>query len=372
MSDSVRRFRAISQALHSMYPEKPVGNLKRHLYTLSSMIAGIVANKKVHLSQIAQAHTDTTRVESRIMKYCRFTQNESVDMTRYFLPYIKELLSGLEQRALVLAIDTSAVGRNCLCLMISLIYKNRAIPLIWSVTDQKKGHLSQDIHLSLLEDLKELLPDDLAITLVGDGEFDGTQLINRLRGYNVHYVLRSAKDALLMIDKTWKRFDELIPCEGADYTMVHGAFFTKEALIGPMQAICYWDRRFKDPLLLLTDYTSVDQAIACYRKRAKIETLFSDQKSRGFNIHKSHMDDPKRLHRLLIAASLAYIWIIYLGDLADTKGLRGLLERRDRADLSLFQLGLHMLAHLLNHDLPVIVDFQLNVTPSHQIPLCVG
>jgi hypothetical protein len=34
---------------------------------------------------------------------------------------------------------------------------------------------------------------------------------------------------------------------------------------------------------------------------------FADQKSRGFHIHKSHIADPQRLSRLLIAACLAYI-----------------------------------------------------------------
>jgi hypothetical protein len=49
----------------------------------------------------------------------------------------------------------------------------------------------------------------------------------------------------------------------------------------------------------------LDAALAAYRKRAHIETFFSDQKSRGFHIHKSHLRDPARLSRLLIAACLA-------------------------------------------------------------------
>ena len=73
------------------------------------------------------------------------------------------------------------------------------------------------------------------------------------------------------------------------------------------------------------------------------------------------MSDPDRIKRLLIAACLAYIWIIYLGDLADKHGLRSMIERTDRADLSLFQLGLRFLAHVLNHDLPVLVAFQFNL-----------
>src|SRR2546422_4058963 len=61
--------------------------------------------------------------------------------------------------------------------------------------------------------------------------------------------------------------------------------------------------------------SSAEDAIDYYKKRFRIETFFSDQKSRGFNIHKSHLTDPQRLSRLLIASCLAYIWLVYLGAL---------------------------------------------------------
>ena len=56
----------------------------------------------------------------------------------------------------------------------------------------------------------------------------------------------------------------------------------------------------------------LEAAIVLYRKRAHIETFFSDQKSRGFHLHKSHLREPARLTRLLIAACLAYLWVVYL------------------------------------------------------------
>ena len=57
----------------------------------------------------------------------------------------------------------------------------------------------------------------------------------------------------------------------------------------------------------------MEEACLWYRKRMRIETFFSDQKSRGFHLHKSRIRDPQRLARLMIAACFAYIWIIYLG-----------------------------------------------------------
>src|SRR5919199_4357967 len=97
----------------------------------------------------------------------------------------------------------------------------------------------------------------------------------------------------------------------------------------------------------------LNAALAAYRKRAQIETVFSDQKSRGFHLHKSHVRDPARLARLLIAACLAYIWVVYLGVCALRDDWLKRLHRQDRCDLSLFQLGLRLLARCLKEELPI-------------------
>ena len=65
-------------------------------------------------------------------------------------------------------------------------------------------------------------------------------------------------------------------------------------------------------------------------------------------MHKSHISDPERLARLMIAACLAYIWIIYLGVIAKRDGWVAIIHRPDRCDLSLFQLGLSLLEHFLD------------------------
>ena len=87
--------------------------------------------------------------------------------------------------------------------------------------------------------------------------------------------------------------------------------FTRNAY-GPVMVLCCWAKDEAEPLYLVSNLSSAEEAIQYYKKRFRIETFFSDQKSRGFNIQKSHIEDPQRLSRLLIASCLAYIWIVYL------------------------------------------------------------
>lgn len=74
-----------------------------------------------------------------------------------------------------------------------------------------------------------------------------------------------------------------------------------------------WEAAYEHPIYLVTTHADLEYALALHRRRAQIETYFSDQKSSGFRINRSHISDPTRLARLLIATTLAYLWVVYLG-----------------------------------------------------------
>ena len=136
------------------------------------------------------------------------------------------------------------------------------------------------------------------------------------------------------------------------------ALFTLKAY-GPVLVIATWDKKCKEPIFLVSNMQLIDEACYWYKKRYRIETFFSDEKTRGFHLDKSHISAPVRLSRLLIAACLAYIWIIFLGGLAKLEGWNTVIHRTDRCDLSLFQLGLRLLEHFLNETIPIPVAFQM-------------
>ena len=124
---------------------------------------------------------------------------------------------------------------------------------------------------------------------------------------------------------------------------------------------CWWATGYHAPLSLVSHLAPAKEAWRLYPKRFRIETFFSDQKSRGFHMHKSHISNPQRLSRLLIAACLSYLWIVYLGSLGEKEGWRSVIHRRNRCDISLFQLGLRILEHFLNEELPIPVQFHVTI-----------
>lgn len=356
MSDNRRRHFTIKRALKKLYPEEPQGNLARHLETLAALISGIVGSHSSQLPDIASKVPDGTKNESRIKKYYRWIKNERIDLECYFLPYAVTLLERLAERGpLLLAIDGSEVGRDCATLLISVIYEHRALPLFWLVRAGNKGHFDEELHIDLVNQLQPHIPADAEVIFLGDGEFDGINLQATLAGYGWWYVCRTAKNTQLGREGEHFAFTELDLQPGGQWALPEVTFTLAD--YGPVLAIGWWERGYQDPLYLVTNMEVAGEACYWYRKRFRIETFFSDQKSRGFNLDLSHISDPQRLARLMIAACLAYIWIVYLGVVSKRDAWVSIIHRTDRCDWSLFRLGLKLLEHLLNEDLFIPVSF---------------
>lgn len=358
--------------LKTLFPGEPRGHLASHLNTLAAMISGIVGSRSTNLPAIAGKvpggpKGPNTKSESSVKRFERWLRNEAVESETYFLPFAEALLLSLCQAPLVLAIDGSIVGRGCMTLMVSVIYKQRALPVAWIVAKRRKGHFPEQIHIDLMREVQRLVPDGARVVLMGDGEFDGVDLQALVNQCEWKYVLRTSKTTTLSWEGQEFCFNDvanhLAPGDAFD---IPGARFTQR-MYGPVLAITWWRKDCKDPIHLVSNMVSAEEACSFYRKRFKIETFFSDQKSRGFHIHKSHLSNPKRLSRLLIAACLAYLWIVYLGAYAMQHGWNKIIHRTDRCDLSLFQLGLRLLDHFLNQEMPIPVAF----IPSEEALNCV-
>jgi Transposase DDE domain len=367
MSDNLRRYRAIRDALTQWYPGEPKGNRARHLTTLAALISGIVASKSTQLPKVASQVPDGNKPDSRVKRFTRWVGNDSISEAVYFLPYADVLLERLALQSLVLVIDGSGVGRGCIALMIHVVYKGRALPLCWLVRQGTKGHFPEDLHIALVEQVQEIIPPGASVVVLGDGEFDGTGLQQTLEEAGWSYVCRTGGNLTATWDGMTFRLDILEEClKPGNLIDLPEAFFTAQAY-GPVRLICCWAKGYQAPLYLVTNLASAEEACRLYSKRFRIETFFSDQKSRGFHVHKSHLCDPKRLSRLLIAACLAYIWIVYLGSLCVRDGWTQIIHRTDRCDLSLFQLGLRLLDHFLNENFSIPVVFHIPSEESKSV-----
>lgn len=366
MSDSRRVYGAIKQAVKQLYPTEPRGNVARHLNTLAGMVTGIVLGKSCQLPKLAHKAPDATLAESRPKRFSRWVQNDALPAPVYFLPLVQTVLLGLAQlRPLTCVMDGSDVAQDCLALVVSVLSGGRALPIAWVVVKGQKGHFPAETHVRLLRPVTDLLPGETRATCLGDGEFDSVDLQQALAARGWTYVCRTAKNSQGQVEGTWCALEEIAVQRGRQ--KMWRQVRVTAAAYGPVQGMGGWGSGYAEPLYLVTH--RVDRAEACrqYQKRAHIEPLFSDQKSRGFQLDRSHLDDPERVNRLLIAACLAYLWLIYWGTLASQPHWRRLVHRADRCDLSLFQLGLRLLDFWLEDDAPLRLAFLPQATQAQTL-----
>jgi hypothetical protein len=302
------------------------------LTTLATLISGIVGSKSTQLPHIATQVPDGTKPESRIKRFARWCDHAHILEEMYFLPYADVLLRHLALQTVVLVMDGSGVGRGCSALLIHVVYKGRALPLAWRVRQASKGHFPEDLHIAVVEVMRELIPEGAKVVFLGDGEFDGTGLQDTLSEMGWSYVCRTAMSTTATWEGAPFRLDVLGACLQPGKLMALQEVYVTRAVYGPIMVLCCGAKGYQEPLSLISNLVTAEEACRWYQKRFRIETFFSDQKSRGFHIHKSHIADPQRLSRLLIAACLAYIWIVYLGSLCEKEGWREIIHRRKRCD----------------------------------------
>jgi hypothetical protein len=349
MSNEVRLFQTVARMIARFLP----GMLEANRVSLAYLITGIIGSKSVQLSQVANKVVYAAKETSLVERFRRFLQNDHIVVRSEFLSFLELILAGLSQERLVLVIDSTKVGGGCICLMVSVIYKSRALPFCWVVFKGKKGHSAETIQLALLQTVQSLLPADRAVIILGDGEFDGSELIAWLKQQTQwQYVCRAANTCKIQHQNKWLALTDLVVTDGEE-PFLTDIMFTQTGQVGPLNLLVVWHETEKCHWFFVTNLTDPKEAKKWYRKRFSIETLFSDVKGRGFNLDKTRLWQPQRVSRLIFATAIAYIFIVFLGVELIVAGPLAQLCRTDRFYHSLFQLGLKYLNHLLKSGLSV-------------------
>lgn len=100
-------------------------------------------------------------------------------------------------------------------------------------------------------------------------------------------------------------------------------------------------------LQILVCFNRPEEAVATYKDRWQIETLFRAMKSSGFNIEDTHMTEIDRIERLVAVVCVALVWAYLVGDHKDLsiKKIR-ILKHGHRAK-SIVKYGLEEISDVL-------------------------
>jgi len=166
-----------------------------------------------------------------------------------------------------------------------------------------------------------------------------------------HYVLRQKSNTSVWLnaESGWNAFGSYIQRSGQSFWL-EKAYLTRSEIY-QVHLIVHWKVGEKEPWCLATNIPDKAIALRFYKRRMWIEEMFGDMKKHGFDLECSMLHTFLRLSRLTLAVAILYVWMIATGTRIIHQGQRHLVDRKDRRDLSIFQIGLRFIERKITNEL---------------------
>ena len=350
----------INQLYHTwicqLCEQRPNTRITR-LRNFAWLMIGIYKSRCVHLSKVAGEIPGSAKLLSITKRLSRFLDNPAVRVREWYEPIARRWLQAqwYSLGEVRLIVDGTKIGFGHQLLMVALAYRKRAIPITWTWVKHKRGHSRAVKQMALLNYVRTLLPADAAVFLVGDCEFGSMEVLRWLDQWHWFYVLRQKSDTCVWLEQenAWKSFGSFVTKVSQSHWLGHG-FLTVRSIY-PTNLLAHWQTGEDEPWCLATNLPDRTMALHCYRRRMWIEEMFGDLKKHGFDLESTRLQDFLRLSRLTLAVAWLYVWLISVGTNAVHRGLRHLVDRNDRRDLSIFQIGFRFIQRRLSNALAISV-----------------
>jgi hypothetical protein len=339
--------------------------------TLSWLTLLIMRQGTICLWRLA-AHVSTlARTESVRRRFYRFFQHVELDgaMTARV---VADLL-GMGGKPWVLAMDRTNwdFGKTTInILMISVIWNGMGVPLIWTLLPSA-GNSNTKARTDLLDRLRKTFPGLKIASLMGDREFIGDAWMAYLRARKIPFVLRLRENQHVVREgyETWTIADIARRLDKGRKMIVKGGCRLGQSADDRSPLVRLVVMRLPTgELLALACSSKPHRALAGYRQRWTIETLFANLKTKGFNLEDTHITDPGKLSTLLAILALTVTLCVKTG-VAAARLTPIPIKKHGRRAWSLFALGVGALRKIEAFANPARIIVFLRQLMSPKLPI---
>lgn len=230
---------------------------------------------------------------------------------------------------LLLSLDQTDLGERFAVLILSLVIGDRALPLTWYVAagSANIGWVGQKV---LLERVCGWLPADVAVMLLADRFYPSIELFEWLHTRGWHYQLRLKGNLNVDPGVGDLTTTGVLTCGQRARYLRDVRLFDRgiQTHLGILH-----EAGHPEPWIIALDDIPNRATVLDYQSRWAIEPLFSDLKSRGFDLKATQLRDPQRLDRLLLIMALALYWCVWTG-MEDAKNHPTALEKKPTPNLT--------------------------------------
>jgi hypothetical protein len=302
-------------------------------------------------------HTALPRIAAQLRRVTPRAQADSIErrlrrilaQTDWNAPAIFEGVARASLRRLppgrcVLMLDDTEKTDQCTLSTLAVAYGGRALPLAWCRWSGKlHGAYWKQID-QLFEQAERLLPPQVQPVVLADRGLASPMLVKLVQQHGWDYLVRVQGNTTLRTTRSRSspcvHLGELVVRPGAPNVLLDGWVFSARPIWAHTAAV--WHVGYQEAWLLVSNLDLGKGLVELYAQRMKVESLFRDAKSGGFEWELSRVLLPDRAQRLLLGLMLAVLCAVLLGEAAMRAGEIPAYGRRPHA-VSLLRRGLDWL-----------------------------
>src|SRR4029453_10198116 len=202
---------------------------------------------------------------------------------------------------------------NTYCLIrLSLIYRGRAVPLVWCVRQHGSVQVAFEAYRELLERAAWVLPRSCRVVFLADRGFADTDLMAHLQRLGWHWRIRIKRSFWLYRRGRCRCKVERLAVARGQACFWQQVFIT-EKRYGPVSRAVAHAWQGQDVWYVLSDELAEGKTCEEYGLRFDIEETFLDDKSNGFQLESSLIRSAEALTRLCLVLAVTTLYLVAQG-----------------------------------------------------------
>lgn len=270
----------------------------------------------------------------------RWLYNPRINVHRLYKSLIQAALAEWEDPVLSLALDTSLFWDEYCLVRLCVVYRGRALPVIWRVMEHRSASVAFEDYRQLLQQAAKRLPTGKRIILLADRGFVHCDLMLMLTTQlGWHYRIRLKSNSWIWRSgKGWCQLKDFHFNRGEAWCW-HNVRLHKKESYGLVHLIVGRNNINGEFWAIVSDEPTTLQTFQEYGLRFDIEENFLDDQSNGWNIQRSELRSVVALSRLWFILAVATLYVTAQGDAIVDSGKRRWIDTHWFRGNSYFRMG---------------------------------
>lgn len=330
-------------------------------------VVGLIISETIHLNHWAIFRPGTAKAASKERQVSRWLHNDRIRPLLVYQPLIKRVLEEWAGATLYLALDTTQLWQRFTIVRLALVYRGRALPVAWVVCASGSATVPLARYQRMLAQAAAVMPADSRVVLLADRGFLNVALLRLLGQLGWHFRIRIKSDLwIYRATKGRRKVRALMPPRGR--ACFYRSVWLTQRRFGPVhlalahvQTTSGYER-----WAIVSDEPTALETLDEYGLRFDIEENFLDDKSAGFQLESSQIEDSMALSRLCLILATATLYLVSTGTAVVAMNKRHLVDTHWQRGLSYFQIGWRWIKRALHLGQPLLNFIWFSAAPDPQ------